>query len=543
MDLNDFSLLYPSGYKGRDDLPDISPETTEQLELDLLFQLNNSSLEELFTTSPEVIKYRQDVFEDIEACPEIADTLSKVVPILLDIEELRRLATNAASAGGSDTESYLFSLSEIELYTSCLSVMHKGLSGCREKVKSEAFCALCDRITELTESDYYRDLNEKLNALTQRVRDIKSVTVGVNLDSQLRPVYAGVLSFNSRPFKSGEVIDKILRLNFKNDENTCIAPLTPFIKGQSENQQYATTHAFYSAINDVFRSSVRSWRRLVSEYVLENTDFLLSILPEIEFIVKGSRVISALRSRGITLCRPDVRPMEEQALSFRALANPVVALRIEDEIVTNDLEFDRDAWIYVLTGPNRGGKSVITCALGLAVAMCMLGLPVPAEKAVISPCDGIFAHFPTGSDDTIDKGRLGEECARLEEIFDRASKYSLILLDESLSSTGAFEASYIAAEVLTGFAVLGCHALFSTHLHELAAKVDDINADSASRGGVRVDNLVAGIEEGKRSFRILRQRPDGKSYAHDIAEKYNLSLEQIMSKLGGRIKAKEEQEK
>ncbi len=528
--LSDFSLLYPAGHKDSGKSPDISRETIEQLELDLLFQLNNAPLEEFFTTSPEVIKYRQEIFEDMEACPELGETLAKVVPVLLDIEELRRLASNVASAG-SDTESYLFSLSEIELYTSCLTILHKGLDGCRERVKSEAFRALCDRVVELTESDYYRDLNEKLNALTQRVRDIKSVTLGVNLDSQLRPVYAGVLSINSRPFKSGEVIDKILRLNFKNDENTCIAQLSPFLKGQSENQQYATTHAFYAAINDVFRSSVRSWRRVVSEYVLENTDFLLSLLPEVEFVVKASRVVSALRRRGITLCRPDVRPVEEQALRFRSLANPVVALRIEDDIVTNDLIFDERAGIYVLTGPNRGGKSVITCALGQAVAFCMLGLPVAASEAVISPCDGIFAHFPTGSEDTIDKGRLGEECARLEEIFDRATKHSLILLDEALSSTGSFEASYIAAEVLTGFAVLGCHVLFSTHLHELAAKLDDVNAESRARGGVLVDNLVAGIDDGKRSFRILRQAPDGKSYAHDIAEKYNLSFDQIMAKI------------
>ena len=536
MELSDFSLLYPAGHKESGPAPSISAETIEQLELDLLFQLNNSSLEEIFTTSPEVIKYRQDVFTDMESCPEISETLSKAVPVLMDIEELRRLASSAAS-GGSDTESYLFSLSEIELYTSCLSIMHKGLAGCRDRVKSEAFRTLCDRITELTESDYYKDLNEKLNALTQRVRDIKSVTVGVNLDSQLRPVYAGVLSINSRPFKSGEVIDKILHLNFKNDEYTCIAPLEPFIKGLSENQQYATTRAFYAAINDVFRSSVRSWRRVVSEYVLENTDFLISLLPEVEFVVKSSRIIAALRRRGIALCYPDVRPMEEQALSFKSLANPVVALRIEDEMVTNDLDFDEAAGIYVLTGPNRGGKSVITCALGQAVALCMLGMPVPAETAVISPCDGIFAHFPTGSEDTIDKGRLGEECARLEEIFDHATHHSLVLLDESLSSTGSFEASYIASEVLSGFAVLGCHVLFSTHLHELAAKVPDINAESAKRGGTRIDNLVAGIDEGRRSFKILRQSPDGKSYAHDIAEKYNLSFDQIMSKIDGRTNA------
>ena len=104
----------------------------------------------------------------------------------------------------------------------------------------------------------------------------------------------------------------------------------------------------------------------------------------------------------------------------------------------------------------------------------------------------------------------------------------MVLLDESLSSTGAYEASYIASEILTALAVIGCRGIFSTHLHELAAAVPEINTRSLERGGVCVDTLVAGIEEGKRSFRIHRAKPDGKSYARDIAEKYGLSLDTLI---------------
>ena len=42
------------------------------------------------------------------------------------------------------------------------------------------------------------------------------------------------------------------------------------------------------------------------------------------------------------------------------------------------------------------------------------------------------------------------------------------------------------------------------------------------------DTLVAGIEEGERSFKIYRAKPDGKSYARDIADKYGLSFESIV---------------
>ena len=71
--------------------------------------------------------------------------------------------------------------------------------------------------------------------------------------------------------------------------------------------------------------------------------------------------------------------------------------------------------------------------------------------------------------------------------------------------------------------------MFSTHLHELAAELDGI---AARTGGAPIDTLVAGIEgEGKRSFKITRAKPDGKSYARDIADKYGLTYENIVKKV------------
>ena len=269
--------------------------------------------------------------------------------------------------------------------------------------------------------------------------------------------------------------------------------------------------------------------------MLENTDFLLGLMPEIEFVVKGTEMQKKLLAKGCWLTEPDIAPLDERVFDADELYNPAVALKLPEgeEIVPNDVRFnENDATIYVLTGPNRGGKSVITCALGLGIAMMQLGMFVPAKYAKISPVDAIFTHFPTGADDTIDKGRLGEECARLGEIFDAVTSHSLVLLDESFSSTGSFEGSYIAAEVLSGISMVRCRCLFATHLHELASEIDRINNDAVSRGGAKIDTLVAGIEEGQRSFKIYKAKPDGKSYARDIAERYGLTYENILKKIG-----------
>ncbi|MGM9643372.1 MAG: hypothetical protein ACI3XI_09205 [Eubacteriales bacterium] len=524
-------MLYPdaesiSRHHSETGRPDISDFTLDEMGFTQIFDLKNGSLSDFFTSDVNVINYRRETFADMLDNPELIHTLNELLPILSDIMELRRL-----EADSGDPNDYLSSITEIELYISCVDTLDDGLNTVKDKLHGEAFKTLCARISELAESDYYAQLNEKLCELTKRVREIKSVTMGVNLDAQLRPSSAGVLSINPEPFRSGEVLEKILRLNFKDDEYTCIANLVPFGKKQSESQKTALSLAFNTAINEVYKSSLRSWKKIVQQYVLENTDFLLNLMPEIEFLIKGTRLMSRLRERGCDLCVPVIAPAEERAFSAVKLYNPAVALKIDDKIVTNDLIFDDKATIYVLSGPNRGGKSVITCALGMAQVMMQLGLFVPAESATISPVDAIFTHFPTGADDTIDKGRLGEECARLGEIFDCVTSQSLVLLDESLSSTGSYEASYIAAEVLAGFSSVGCRTLFSTHLHELAAMLDDINAKCAAEGGAPIDTLVAGIDDGKRSFKIYRAKPDGKSYARDIANKYGLSHDSIMAKI------------
>ena len=528
MDFTNFSLLYPDAETQRahaagENTPDIDMFVLDELGILEIFDLKNTELSDYFTSDPAVMKYRMEAFEDMLANPIISKTLSRLIPILSDILELRRL-----DADSGDTTSYLSSLTEIELYISSIEVLHSGFAQVRKNLKSKSFIALADRIIELAESDYYMELNEKLNALTARVRDIKSVTIGVNLDAQLRPAQAGVLSINPQPFRSGDVLDKILRLNFKDDEYTCIANLVPFGKKQSDNQKMALSLAFNSAINEVYKSSLHSWKKIVQQYVLDNTDFLLNLMPEIEFLVKGTEFQQRLIERGCKLSIPNIAPAGERVFITKGLYNAKVALKIEGEIVDNDISFDDNARVYVLTGPNRGGKSVITCAVGQAQVMMQLGMYVPAAEARISPVDAIYTHFTTGADDTIDKGRLGEECARLRDIFDKITPMSLVMLDESLSSTGSYEASYIAAEVLTAFSRVNCRCLFATHLHELSAQLDDINKRAKADGGSYIDSLVAGIEgEGRRSFKIYKAKPDGKSYARDIAEKYGLTYENI----------------
>ena len=215
------SLLYPNEetyayHTDRNNLPDISEAVCDELGLSEIFGLKNGSLTDFFTSDMEVISYRQGTIADLMEIPELKETLAKIHPILDDMMELRRLNSEAQTPA----DAYLYGITEIELYVSCIAELEEGLSGVKSRIKSPAFRELCEFVTSITESEYYADLNKKLEALTSRVHEIKSITIGVNLDREFRPTAAGVISVNSEEFKSGKVLDKILRLSFKNDAFT-----------------------------------------------------------------------------------------------------------------------------------------------------------------------------------------------------------------------------------------------------------------------------------------------------------------------------------
>lgn len=55
---------------------------------------------------------------------------------------------------------------------------------------------------------------------------------------------------------------------------------------------------------------------------------------------------------------------------------------------------------------------------------------------------------------------------------------SLLLMNESFSSTNSREGAVIAEEILKALSVIGSRVVFVTHLYELAKRVDAINADT-----------------------------------------------------------------
>lgn len=132
----------------------------------------------------------------------------------------------------------------------------------------------------------------------------------------------------------------------------------------------------------------------------------------------------------------------------------------------------------------------------------------------------------------MDLGRLGEESTRLSNIFEVATPNSLLLLNESLATTNVTEGVYIATDVVKAMRYLGVRCIFNTHMHELAANVNNMN--NAIQGDSKIESMITGVEKGKRSFKVAISTPQGLSYAKDIAEQYGVTFDKIKDKIDSR---------
>lgn len=491
-----------------------------------------------FTDRIEVIRYRLNVFDDLMNDDSLVAMLQELLPRLEHMKELRI----AGEYDPADTAASLYSITEIELYTDCIDMLHGYFEKSKGKFSSPAFKEFSSAITQVHASESYRRIKEEAGNVTFSVRNIKSVTVGINLDAQLRPIEAGLVSIHTAPYRSGNIIDKILRADF-DSSFTCLAPLEAMGKGMREEQLAAFRATVNRVLDHVLKSSVKQWKPAIRAFAKHQTKFLVDLIDEIRFLLGGVALIRKLIATGLPVCKPAAVEAEQRCFTVHGMYHPAIALRngLSEPnramgLVLNDLEFDQSGMIYILTGPNQGGKTVFTQTAGLVQLMFQLGLFVPAYSAALSPVDHLFTLFQARGNETDAKGRFGEECFRVKKMFEKLSRYSFVLMDETFSSTSASEGTYIAGEVVLALRAAGCRTIFATHLHDLALRVEEMN-DSSSEEDNRIDHLTAVLDEttpGKRSFRIVRTVPQGLSYAKDIAEKYGITYAGLLDTLSNR---------
>lgn len=214
-----------------------------------------------------------------------------------------------------------------------------------------------------------------------------------------------------------------------------------------------------------------------------------------------------------------VRPVlsdDSDVLDIRDGRHPVVERMLTGErFVPNDTQFDAEARLHIITGPNMAGKSTIIRQVALIVLLAQIGSFVPAREATIGLADRIFTRI--GAQDEIHAGQstFMVEMVELALILAHATRRSLIILDEIGRGTSTYDGMAIARAVvehLHNNPRLGSRTLFATHYHELTELANILP-------GVRNYN-VAVAEEGDNVVFLHRLMPGGadRSYGIHVAQ-------------------------
>lgn len=167
--------------------------------------------------------------------------------------------------------------------------------------------------------------------------------------------------------------------------------------------------------------------------------------------------------------RPKLLEKEANNLLLEDLRHPVVErLTSGTAYVPNDLAMTKDINMYIVTGPNMGGKSTYCRSAALAVIMAQAGSFVPANKAVISIRDRVFARVGASDDLGSGQSTFMVEMNEVANILNNATPYSLIILDEVGRGTSTYDGlsmAWAVSEYLVN--QVGGMTLFATHYHEL----------------------------------------------------------------------------
>lgn len=121
--------------------------------------------------------------------------------------------------------------------------------------------------------------------------------------------------------------------------------------------------------------------------------------------------------------------------------------------------------LFLLTGPNGGGKSSLLRSLCATALLGICGFMVPADSAVIPHFDSIMLHMKSYDSPADGKSSFQIEMSEIRSIITGTTSRSLVLIDEICRGTETAKGTCIAGSVVETLDAIGCLGIISTHLH------------------------------------------------------------------------------
>jgi len=451
---------------------------------------------------PATIRFRHEVFADLEdeslfqRVKECVESLRQVRSHLAQLEKMR-----------SKYQREGWFLDAVAIYCEAVRSLADGFGD--DSVNSVGLRTFGAFLAAYTASDAFIALAAETAARKEALGQIRySVRIrGSRVDVSRyegEPDYSAEVLKTFERFKQGAVRDYRVQYRTWPGMNHVGAQIVDLV-ARLFAEEFSALDDYCRRHGDFFDPTVRRFER------------------EVQFYLAYLEYVAPLRAAGLSFCYPEVGKSKEVFATETfdvALARKLVADK--QSVITNEFALSGHERIFVVSGPNQGGKTTFARTFGQLHHLGSVGVPVAGATARLFLFDRLFTHFEREEDLARMSGKLEDDLVRIRGALMAATSDSILIMNEIFTSTTLSDARFLGKKVLEKVIQLDFLALYVTFVDELASLGPSI---------VSMVSTIVPENPAERTFKVVRGPANGLAYALAIAEKYDLTYERLRARV------------